>query len=277
MSPVVQIFFVLMTDFVVLYNVLCKVVFDRNNSVEQFLRENYFLQDDKILKIVLEINKRFLLHFNQKFKSVHRIKLKFLEKYSHWMEGVFVVNLCDDLGDRDPSSNGGRPKKNSGGRPKKNFEERCDRAKRYKIHKLRDTYSQKLIDAAASSFTDSTDTAFDADSGLALITQAKLSKYQHEILRKATQDIGHNIFPSYRKVIEAKKKCYPDNIDVTEKSAQVSLQDLLDHTSRRIMETKTQYDIKTLEEEHLLYCIQSGAVTGLLAKVSICRNFRILW
>lgn len=104
--------------------------------------------------------------------------MKFLEKYSDWMEGVFIVNLCGDFGDRDLSSNiGSRPKKNNGGRPKKNFKECCDRAKRYKIHELRDTYSQKLIDAAASSFTDSTDTAFDADSALALITQAKLSKY----------------------------------------------------------------------------------------------------
>lgn len=85
-----------------------------------------------------------------------------------------------------------------------------------------------------------------------MITQAKLSKYQYEILRKATQDIGHNIFPSYRKIIEAKKKCYPDNIDVTEKLVKVNLQDLLDHTSRRILETKSQDDIETLEEEHLI-------------------------
>lgn len=60
----------------------------------------------------------------------------------------------------------------------------CDHAKRYKIHELRDTYSQKLIDAAASSFTDSTDIAFDADSALALITQAKLSKYQYEFFER---------------------------------------------------------------------------------------------
>jgi len=59
---------------------------------------------------------------------------------------------------------------NSRGRPKKNFENCCDRSKRYKIHELRNTYSQKLIDAASSSLTDSTDTAFDADSALALIT-----------------------------------------------------------------------------------------------------------
>lgn len=106
---------------------------------------------------------------------------------------MFVVNLCDDLESRCSSSNSKR------GRPKKNFEECCDRVKRYKINELRNTYSQKLIDAAASSFTDSTDddTAFDTDSALALIIQAKLSKYQYEILRKATQDIGRNIFPCY--------------------------------------------------------------------------------
>lgn len=236
-----------MFEFVVPY-VLCKVFFDRNNSLEQFLHENYSLQDDQISKIISEINKRFL-HFNQRFKSVYRIKTKFLEKCSHWMESVFVVNLCNDVESPSSNNNGDKPKKNSGDRSKKNFEDCCDRAKRYK---LRNTYSQKLIDAAVLSFTDSIDTAFDANSALALIIQAKLSKYQYEIFRKATQDIGHNIFSNYRKIIEAKKKCYPDNIDVTEKMVKVSLQDLLDHTSKRIMETKTQEDIKTLEKEHFI-------------------------
>lgn len=237
-----------MTNFLIPYNVLCKVLFDHNNSLEQFLHEKYSLQDDQICKIVSQINKRFLPHFNQRFKSVHRIRTKFLEKYSHWMEGVFVVNLSGDLENRSP------PLNRSGGKPMKTFEECCNRAKRYKIQEVRGTYSQKLIDAFASSFiTDSTNTVFNADSALALITQTKLSKYQYEILRKATKDIGHNIFPSYRKIIEAKKKCYPpDNIDVTEKSATVGLQDFLDHTSRRILETKTQDDIETLEEEHLI-------------------------
>ncbi|XP_011700955.1 PREDICTED: uncharacterized protein LOC105457789 [Wasmannia auropunctata] len=81
------------------------------------------------------------------------------------MDGVFVafVKLNGDLEGHNSSLN------RSGGRPKKTFEE-C------------------LI--TNSEFTD---TAFNADSALALITQAKLSKYQYEILQKATKDIGHNI------------------------------------------------------------------------------------
>lgn len=125
-----------MTNFVVRYDVLCKVLFDRNTSPEQFLHENYSLQDDQILKIISEIKKRFLPHFNQRFKSVHRIKTKFLEKYSHWMEGMFEVNLCNNLKRQKESFSN-----SSGGRPKKNFEECCDRAKRYRIGELRNTYS----------------------------------------------------------------------------------------------------------------------------------------
>lgn len=234
-----------MTDFSIPYNVLCEVLFDRDNSLERFLQEQFSLQDDQILKIVSEINKKFVPHFNQKLKSVHRIRTKFREKYSRWMEGMFTVNLSGNLENRALSSN------RSGGRPKKAFEECSNRAKRYKIEELRETHSQELIDAAALPMKDSADTAFTADSALALITQAKLSKYQYEILRKATQNIGYDIFPNYTKIIEAKKNCYPNNIEITEKSAKVGLQDLLDHTSRRILNTKTQVDIEALEEDHL--------------------------
>lgn len=244
-SLVVQILFAIMTDFSIPYNVLCEVLFDRDNSLERFLQEQFSLQDDQILKIVSEINKKFVPHFNQKLKSVHRIRTKFREKYSRWMEGMFTVNLSGNLENRALSSN------RSGGRPKKAFEECSNRAKRYKIEELRETHSQELIDAAALPMKDSADTAFTADSALALITQAKLSKYQYEILRKATQNIGYDIFPNYTKIIEAKKNCYPNNIEITEKSAKVGLQDLLDHTSRRILNTKTQVDIEALEEDHL--------------------------
>lgn len=219
---------------------------DRNCSLEQHLKEKYILPDDQIRKIVEEISKRFLPHFNQKFKSAYQSKAKFLEKYNHWLKGEFIVNLESSEKSSNSSLNTSR------GRPEKPFEECSERAKRYKIQVLRDMNSQKLIDASASPVSKLTDTGFDVDATLAIITQAKLSKYQYEIIRKATKDIGHNIFPSYEKLIEAKKKCYPKNINVTETAAKVSLQDLLDHTSTRLLETKTEDDIKELEEEDLI-------------------------
>lgn len=90
------------------------------------------------------------------------------------MKSIFVVSNV--FGSQNQSSH------KSGGRPKKTFEQYCDRAKRYKLEELQNTYSQELIDASAVSKMDSTDIAFNVDSALALITQAKLSKYQYEIL-----------------------------------------------------------------------------------------------
>lgn len=44
-----------------------------------------------------------------------------------------------------------------------------------------------------------------------------------------------DIYPSYQKVLEAKLKCRPDKVDISEKTAQVPLQNLLNHTAKRII------------------------------------------
>ena len=47
---------------------------------------------------------------------------------------------------------------------------------------------------------------------------------------------GADIWPSYHSIRAAKKLCYPSNISITESKAEVPLQDLLDHTSIRLVE-----------------------------------------
>ena len=44
-----------------------------------------------------------------------------------------------------------------------------------------------------------------------------------------------NIYPTLHRILEAKKLCYPANIEVTETSAQCSLQALVGHTLERIL------------------------------------------
>lgn len=93
----------------------------------------------------------------------------------------------------------------------KSFDECSDHAKKYKVQFHRETFSQGLIDAASSkpanahSFQGSSGSKMDPDLALALMAQAKLSKYQYEVIRKMVKDIGHKIFPSYNKILEAKK------------------------------------------------------------------------
>ncbi|KAG5883297.1 hypothetical protein JTB14_004391 [Gonioctena quinquepunctata] len=68
------------------------------------------------------------------------------------------------------------------------------------------------------------------DKALSLLTEAKLTKFQYNIIRSNALEKSCNLNPNYECVIKAKKICYPDNILITESSAEIQLQSLLDHT-----------------------------------------------
>lgn len=57
--------------------------------------------------------------------------------------------------------------------------------------------------------------------------------------KRTTKKRGANIYPSYNVIAEAKQHCYPKNISVTESSAQVPLQDLVDHIVKRLVQVQT--------------------------------------
>lgn len=73
------------------------------------------------------------------------------------------------------------------------------------------------------------------DQALALLIDAGLSSNQYNIIRSQAKQINCNIYPPYHKVKEAKILCYPkNNIQITEVSAKVSVQALIDHTITRL-------------------------------------------
>ncbi|KYN09488.1 hypothetical protein ALC57_18393 [Trachymyrmex cornetzi] len=69
---------------------------------------------------------------------------------------------------------------------------------------------------------------------LALIINCRLSVDQYQTLRICAKDRCANIYPNYHKLLDTKALCYPENIIITEKSAEVRLQSLLDHTVSRL-------------------------------------------
>lgn len=70
---------------------------------------------------------------------------------------------------------------------------------------------------------------------LALIISCNLNIQTYKILRKVALNHGHDLFPSYQKVLEAKKLCYPSDIQINEVKCEVPLQSLLNHTAEKIM------------------------------------------
>lgn len=76
------------------------------------------------------------------------------------------------------------------------------------------------------------------ETALALLAACDLSRDDYQKIRNVAKNHNADIFPCYHKVLEAKKSCYPENISFTETTAQQPLQDLLDHTSKRLINSE---------------------------------------
>src|SRR5690348_230788 len=80
------------------------------------------------------------------------------------------------------------------------------------------------------------------EEALAQLIDEGLSKSTYENIRKQNISLGHRINPPYGKVLEAKQRCRPprEALKVTEVSAELSLQSLLEHTAVRLAEVQEE-------------------------------------
>lgn len=156
---------------------------------------------------------------------------------------------------------------NQSGRPSTSFEESSDRTKRRRTSEIRENFSAEeiayatqmslrssgAVDAAAvikdittsptraskyrSAFKSSLTPQpiqMTGDEALVDIVVAKLTKQSYLDIRSSLRQKNFNAYPAYSKVVEAKSRCYPSDIEVTEISAEVKLQALLNHTCDRL-------------------------------------------
>lgn len=75
------------------------------------------------------------------------------------------------------------------------------------------------------------------EEALGHILNNSLTKEQYLNMKSTSDESGANIWPNYNKILEAKAQCRPDGIVVKELDASVPLQNLLDHTAKRILQT----------------------------------------
>lgn len=96
------------------------------------------------------------------------------------------------------------------------------------------------------------ETILSGEAALSLLVEQKLSKCEYMGLRTVSKENNCNLYPPYRTVLQAKRKCYPllTDITITEYSAKVKLQALLDHTVERILLVQNDV-IKNLAPENI--------------------------
>ena len=79
-------------------------------------------------------------------------------------------------------------------------------------------------------------TPYTADEALAYILDTKQTKDHYIKTRISAKNRGGDLYPPYRHILAAKKRCYPNGIVINDFKAEVPLQDLLNHTGKRIIE-----------------------------------------
>ncbi|KAG4079505.1 hypothetical protein HA402_005202 [Bradysia odoriphaga] len=78
---------------------------------------------------------------------------------------------------------------------------------------------------------------YSPNEALALYVDLKCTRHKYDLMYSQARSRNSNLYPIYNKLLEAKKCCYPDgNIEITDRSVQIPLQNLLDHTVKRLVE-----------------------------------------
>lgn len=235
---------------------------DKNIScVEQFVRERSQLKDENIQYIVNKIQKSLIPHFNDRWKKSQRKKERFLEKNAEWLNGEYSINVPISVKALSVSKRG---------RPLLSYENSAESSRKRKntlliqdtglehiqsaytqglrsigeveeakiINLIRSMSKSKKKDLLESLEEHEDEKSLDEVEALSVLLDLDLTKNQYKHLRSILLDRKCHILPSYSKVQEAKLSCYPPltSIEVENTSAKVkNLQDLLDHTTRRIL------------------------------------------
>lgn len=258
-----------MSEFVVSRREFCLFFIDNGTEqkdIQHYLEEHHNLSSSNSRKVLASIQRQLLSKFRDRWTTARSSKDRFVTNNSAWLDGDFKVQLDEDL-NIEPSTSGER------GRPSKSYNDLSEKSKKRKNMELVQEYGLEALEyihnadvqglrsegepeeASVIAIMRSCNrdekkmikkklfhetinaSSFSADEALALYADLDLSKSQYAFIRLKLIEKNSDMLPSYKILNNAKSMCYPpsSSIEVTDTSAKVKLQDLLDHTIGRIL------------------------------------------
>lgn len=218
------------------------------------IKTQYNFNENELLQIKNKIKNNFLPVYNRKWKAVHRVRARFEKHYTEFLNNYFTVEFTNSSAviDKTPqaccsSSSSSSVSISNKGRPQLTYEESSERSKRRRISKIRSSYSSEEMYRVAECLqvhdklahekaNEVEDNVHFIDTVLAMYMDLEMTKSQYDTLRSYNQQLfGSKSYPPYYKVAIAKKRCYPPDIVVTDKGANIKVQSLFDHTIRRLI------------------------------------------
>lgn len=225
---------------------LSQVLFKSNNisatSIIDYIKENYELNDDIIEQCKINLNQHFLRAFKSRFQKSMNDQTKFFNNNEDWLNGSFIIPTkrvkiqknIKPYNELSPITKKRRLDEIIEQFPVEDLLDACQK-KLKKSNKLSNTKILYEEEEGSHDFDIGIDDEFLADDeALALFIDAKLTKFQYDVIRKFFKNKKNVCLPEYKKITAAKKRCCPE-FDITETGCSAKLQDLLDHTAGRLV------------------------------------------
>lgn len=257
-----------MEEFICSRREICKLIRTGKN-VSEHLMQNYNLIESDVIEVEKCIEKQLISKCNQRWAKAQRKNDRFERENSAWLNADFKVSLHSNRTATSLSISGER------GRPSKSYENSSEKTKKRKNMELIQEYG---LEHVSSSYIQGLRSMGEHDEAsiisllrsmgneekknilqnilqkldpissctkeeaLSLYIETDLSKTQYIYLRSflANKNL-RAVLPSYKTLSTAKNECYPppSSITVTNISAEVHLQELLDHTVARILKASS--------------------------------------
>lgn len=262
----------------------------RTEAITQYILENLCrdtVPDDVISGIKVTV-RSLCQKIEQKWSKSGRHQTRFLKENAAWLEGT--VSFSKKVTQAVSSSQADSDTTKKLGRPPKDFSACSRKTKIRKVQRLVESTSQEelamateikllkqgkrdsaaivkeLAEASPERGTTIKNTrralvpehkTMSSNQALAVMVDSNLSTHQYKVIRQQAKSMNCRLYPPYYKVKEAKELCYPSDVSITEISAEIKLQSLIDHTTRRLC-TVQEDVIKSLPDDSFDIVIKWG-------------------
>ena len=214
----------------------------------------------------------FHVQFNRKWKLHQRSAARFKKHDAGFLKGDIVEPIVVEAvrTPAEPSTSKRQP-----GRPSTAYDEASGRSKRRRIKSTSEQHpTHELVMAAAHSARSDENPELAAvlketvatpkrpqklrqgmrdsarlkksrsltpDEALAVSVSADMTARGYSVVRKMTNKVSAiEVYPPYHKITDARKQCCPNQVNVSDVSAEVPLQSMLDHTVQRLIQAESE-------------------------------------
>jgi hypothetical protein len=212
----------------------------------QYLRKQFPTNcpDDNLLDTVVT---EFLKKFRSRWQKAKRVAHRFEQANSSWLDKEISIPPRSSSGVETSTTH--KLPCATYGRPYVLFEQASERTKRRRTAELRHQHSSLTLLRSASSALRSEGKVkvslavsaaafpyqqYSPSEALALLLDTGMTKSAYQLLRTQAKGRGCDLYPKYHELLQEKKACYPEGINVGPLSAEVPLQNLVDHTTLRL-------------------------------------------